>query len=542
MKTQSHVKKQNGMNLVSIAIIAFAIIAFGPLARAQVTATYSPTNWVNDPNSTNSFFGAPTGANTTSPTYTASGGTPTQTQTLYGYSPIGSTITLNAPGQTITLTGQVTLNGSGTPGNNQFRYGLFYKGAQPADTGWLGYFNGNENGAGGAGVYARIIPNSNLFGSGTGANVLALAGQFLYSTGFADPATYNMTLSVTYVNSSQTLLRWTLQGISGNTYLYSGIYTNNTPSAQGGFSFDEVGFLGGSTTFAAGTTPDIIGFSNMQVTVGNFGNSTWTNNASGNWSTAGNWTNAAAANGAGFNADFSQVNLAADTTVTLDANYTLGSLTFGATSGSTHNWFLASSGGSVLTLSPQLSVPAAAAPVIAVKQNTATILLPFVSSNGLTMSGNGTLVLGGTNTIVGPLNLNGGELNFLSLSNLSLISGDISSINFSNGALQWASGNTLDISSLGIPISFAGTAGFDTGPNNITFANNFGDGGVGGLKKLGAGTLTLNGSASYTGTTTVGAGVLAIGSSGSISSSTNITINSGATLNVSAAGLALNSG
>jgi autotransporter-associated beta strand protein len=221
-------------------------------------------------------------------------------------------------------------------------------------------------------------------------------------------------------------------------------------------------------------------------------------------------------------------------------------MTFGATSGSTHNWFLNSSGGSAFTLAPQVSVSIAPASGIAVNQNTATLLLPFVSSNGLAKTGAGTLVLAGTNTIIGPLNLNGGELNFLSLSNLPVISDGsaISSINFSNGALQWASGNTLDISSLGIPISFAGTAGFDTGPNNITFSSGFGDAGAGGLKKLGAGTLTLNGAVYYTGTTTVSNGVLALGSSGSIPSSTNITVSSGATLNVSAwsGGLTLNWG
>ncbi len=522
-------------------LATFAVICCGSLAQAQVTATYSPNNWTNNPYSPDTYFTL-TSANTTSPTYTAAGGTPTTTQTLYAYSPIGSTITLNAPGQTITFTGQLTLSGDGSPGNNQIRYGLFYRGASPNSSGWLGYFSGNQNNAGGAGVYARQIPNTGLYGSTTGANQIG-AGQFLFSAGISDLSTYNFMLSVTYVNASQTLVRWTLQGVSGNTYLYSGIQTNNTPATQGGFSFDQVGFLFGGTLFAADTTPATIQLNNMQVTVGNFGNSTWTNNASGNWSTTGNWTNGTAANGAGFSADFSQVNLAADTTATLDANYTVGSLIFGATAGSTHNWFLASSGGSILTLAPQVSVPAAAAPTIAVNQNTASILLPFVSSNGLTMSGNGTLVLGGTNTIVGSLNLNGGALNFLTLSNLPLVSGGISSINFSNGALQWASGNTLDISPL-VPISFAGTAGFDTGPNNITFASSFGDSGVGGLKKLGAGTLTLNGSAAYTGTTTVNNGVLAIGTSGSIPSSTNITVISGATLDVSAlsGGLTLNAG
>jgi len=512
-------------------LAAFALITCGPLARAQVTQTYTPNNWVNDTFSPDTYFTTLTGASTTSPTYTAPGGTPTTSQTLYGYSPIGATITLNAPGQTITLSGQLTLAGNGNPGNNQFRFGLYYQGANTKDTGWLGYFIGNQNSGGGAGVYARVNPNTGLYGSSTGANQIG-AGKYLFASGFVGSSTYNFSLSVTYVSASSTLLSWTLQGAGGNTYLYSGIQTNNTPATQGGFSFDHVGFLGGGTLFGTTVVTDSVGLSNVLVTVGNFGNSAWTNTVSGVWSAPGNWTNAAVANGAGFGADFSQVNLAADTTATLDTSRTLGSLIFGATGGSTHNWYLAASGGSQLTLAGQ--VPTVSVPGIAVNQNTAFLDLSLVSSNGLAETGPGTLVLAGTNTIVGPLNLNGGELNFLSLSNLPLVSGAISSINFSNGALQWAAGNTLDISAQGIGISFAGNAGFDTGPNNLNFAGNFGDGGVGGLAKLGSGTLTLNDQVYYSGTTTVGNGTLALGASGAIPYSTNIAILAGATFDVSA--------
>jgi len=524
-------------------LAAFTIITYDPLAQAQVTQTYSPNNWVNDPYSPDAYYTL-SSANTTSPLYT--GAASGSTGSLYGNSPIGATITLNAPGQTIAFSGTVTFGGSGNGlGNNQFRYCLLYKGANATDTGWAGYVADDPTtGASGgtANNYVRQIPNSGIYASSTGTTTETPVNQVRAGGSFVTAATYNFMISVTYISASQALEQFSIQGANG--YLYSGDCTITTPTTLGGFSFDQVGLFAGGTTFGAtGATGDNIQYANLQVTVGNFGSSAWTNNASGNWSATANWTNGAIANGSSFIADFSQVNLAADTTATLDTSRTIGSMIFGATSGSTHNWFLTSSGGSTLTLAPQVSVPNAPVSSIAVNQNTATLLLPFVSSNGVAMSGNGTLVLAGTNTIVGPLNLNGGELNFLSLSNLSLVSGGISSINFSNGALQWASGNTLDISSLasslGIPISFAGNAGFDTGPNNLTFANSFGDGGVGGLKKLGAGTLTLNGSVAYTGTTTVSNGVLALGSGGSISSSTNIVVLSGATFDVTALGSGL---
>jgi autotransporter-associated beta strand protein len=182
------------------------------------------------------------------------------------------------------------------------------------------------------------------------------------------------------------------------------------------------------------------------------------------WSATNNWVNGVAANGAGFIADFSQVNLTADRTVTLDTSRTLGPLRFGATSGSTNNWALNSSGGSILTLNSARFTAA----TVAVNQNTATINAPLVSTNGLTKTGAGTLVLRGANTLAGPLNLNSGFLNFLTTANLPFAVDAISAINFGGGTLQWAAGNTFDISSAGIPINFGGNGGIDTGPNNVT--------------------------------------------------------------------------
>lgn len=56
---------------------------------------------------------------------------------------------------------------------------------------------------------------------------------------------------------------------------------------------------------------------------------------------------------------------------------------------------------------------------------------------------------------------------------------------------------------------------------------------TGGLTKRGAGTLTLNGANTYTGTTTISNGLLALGAAGSINNSTNINLISGSTFDVS---------
>jgi autotransporter-associated beta strand protein len=503
-------------------------------AQAQVTATYTPNNWVNDPYSTNAHW-VITGANTASPTYTDDG--VNIAANLYGYSPIGTTITLANPGDTITMTAQVTCTGTVNNANLQFRLGPVYKGSSANDTDWAGTLIALPN-VGGTGLYLEKIPNTAVFSTGSSANIPGLSGTIFTNGSQAGPL--NFTISVTYLSATANLVSWTVEGLAGNAFVFAGRYTNTTATAQCGFNFDTVGFLKGGSVFGgSASTTDTIELSNVQVTFGKFGDGAWASDASGNWSTTANWVNGVPANGSGFVADFSQVDLTADRTVTLDSSRNVGSMLIGATSGSTFNWILNSTGGSTLSLNNN-GLPGA--PDIAVKNNMATLDLSIASTNGLTETGAGTLLLAGNNTIVGPLNLGGGELGFSTLANLPLSANAISAINFGGGGLQWQPGNTLDISTNGIPISFAGNATFDTGANNVTLADNFGDGGVGGLAKLGSGTLTFDGSVAYSGATTISNGVLALGSFGAIPNTTDITLLSNATLNVSAlaSGLTLN--
>jgi len=135
-----------------------------------------------------------------------------------------------------------------------------------------------------------------------------------------------------------------------------------------------------------------------------------------------------------------------------------------------------------------------------------------VIQNGTTAAsltvGGGTLTLSGANTYTGSASINSGVLNFTSISNL----GAGTAVNFGGGTLQYASGNTTDISSRTITINAAG-AGIDTSGNNVTFANAIGNGGSGGLTKAGLGTLTLSAGGTYTGATNVDAGRLVFGAS-----------------------------
>jgi fibronectin-binding autotransporter adhesin len=173
-------------------------------------------------------------------------------------------------------------------------------------------------------------------------------------------------------------------------------------------------------------------------------------------------------------------------------------------------------------------------------------------SGALTMSGDGTLVLGGSvNDYSGNTTVSGGVLQ---INNSRAIP---------NGAGKGnllLNNNTLNIN--GVNVALNGLTGTGTVDNNtgtamtLSLGNNdqtasFGGtiqntgGGALALSKAGSGTVTLTGAANHTGSTLVTAGTLALSGSASISTTTNIAVSSGATLNVSGltgGTLTLNSG
>ncbi len=124
---------------------------------------------------------------------------------------------------------------------------------------------------------------------------------------------------------------------------------------------------------------------------------------------------------------------------------------------------------------------------------------------GLFKIGANTLTLTGSNTFTGGVNLAAGTLNFSS----NALNGLNNAITFSGGTLQWAAGNTQDISSKINISSNTQTAWLDTNGNNVTLATAIG--GAGGLTKLGGGNLVLTASNRYTGLTTISAGTLTAG-------------------------------
>ena len=89
------------------------------------------------------------------------------------------------------------------------------------------------------------------------------------------------------------------------------------------------------------------------------------------------------------------------------------------------------------------------------------------------------------------------------------------SFNFDGGTLRAASNITTFLSGVGAVTVRGGGAAIDSAGYNITVAQALLDGG-GGLTKLGGGTLTLTGSNTYSGGTTVSAGTLQINTGGTL--------------------------
>ena len=120
---------------------------------------------------------------------------------------------------------------------------------------------------------------------------------------------------------------------------------------------------------------------------------TWSSTTGGNWSNSANWQGGAIASGSGNTATF---NLSSGTTVTLDSNYTLQSLSF-----STANWTLGGSG--------TLTFAGSARSISAPSSGTVTVSAAL-SGTTWTKFGNGTLVLTNGNNSNGQITVNNGTL------------------------------------------------------------------------------------------------------------------------------------
>ncbi len=241
------------------------------------------------------------------------------------------------------------------------------------------------------------------------------------------------------------------------------------------------------------------------------------------WNVAGNWVGNVIADGSGNTADFSQLDITADTTVNLTVNRTIGNLIFGDTATGTAGTWVLAGGGGVLTL-------AGAAPTITVnslgtgKFVNATAVL--AGTSGFTKNGSGMLILNNAgNTISGAVTLSAGilQLNTAGLTNATsvAINGGLlvvatssanaigGTISFGGGMLQYNSVPLTDYSS---QFSTASNQiyNINTGVSGSTTFSSVLSSSGGTLTKTGTGTLTLAAANTFSGATAVSAGNLTL--------------------------------
>jgi autotransporter-associated beta strand protein len=143
----------------------------------------------------------------------------------------------------------------------------------------------------------------------------------------------------------------------------------------------------------------------------------------------------------------------------------------------------------------------------------------------LTKTGAGTQVLSGSNSYTGATNINAGTLG---VAHVDAFAGG-GNITFGGGTLQYSIGNTVDYSTR---ISDSASAvAIDTNGQTVSFGSAIAASNIGGLTKLGTGTLALTGTNSYTGATTISAGTLQYNGTTAMSGSSALTLGS-ATLNL----------
>ncbi len=147
-------------------------------------------------------------------------------------------------------------------------------------------------------------------------------------------------------------------------------------------------------------------------------------------------------------------------------------------------------------------------------------------NGGITKQGAGLLTLSGSNAYTGATNFNDGVTAISSLNSL----GNGGNLNFDGGTLLYA-GTSADISVRSVTLG-AGGGTIDTNGNDVVFANAIGNGGSGGLAKTGLGKLTLSGSNTYSGPTTITTGALRVTNEGALGSAPVVTFGNAVELEV----------
>ncbi len=234
--------------------------------------------------------------------------------------------------------------------------------------------------------------------------------------------------------------------------------------------------------------------------------------SSGNWNAPGTWSGGTIADGAGFSANFTGVNITTAQTITLTAPQTIGNITF--TDATTSSNDLVISGANILTLDVASGTPA-----INVTQSDRILSISSViaGNDGLANTGAGVLSLTAANTYSGVTNIAAGRLAIGNLSALGATSGitigGTSAASLSSGTtgltitapITTANTGVNSTLAFGVNASSAGTFNLNGaigGSGNVVFTTV-------GTSNGNSQTINLGTAGNYAGTTSIGSGNIA---------------------------------
>jgi fibronectin-binding autotransporter adhesin len=356
-------------------------------------------------------------------------------------------------------------------------------------------------------------------------------------------------------------------GLAAGTYHlfdYSGTALANLNNLQLGST------AGGAFTYSLSNNQTN---TSIDLIVSAAGSSQWGNDASGNWSTASNWTSGVPPNSAGAAANFLGV-INSSRTVTVDGAFTSGTLTFNnansytiATDGvSGHGVTLNNNGSasiSVLAGSHTISAPIALADNVEIAANGGTLLTLSgpISENSagrtVTISGTGTVTFSGgnANTYTGVTDVDAGTLNLNKTGGVNAIGPGGLEIDLGATVALLGSNQIADTSfvtangTFSLGASLSETIGSLNGNGNVTIGSgsvltigaNDGNSewhgvisGGGTITKTGSGTLELDGVNTFGGAgqtiTLLGGSVLVTSDSNFGNAANSLTFNGGAEL------------
>ncbi|HSV12905.1 MAG TPA: glycoside hydrolase family 16 protein, partial [Tepidisphaeraceae bacterium] len=198
------------------------------------------------------------------------------------------------------------------------------------------------------GQQASLVQGSLHSGSSVNTHITqtqTFSGSGLEPGGFSttDWHTYDLQWTQGSTNVAGSL-KWYVDGVLYETQSGGWFVPSSAPAGDKDAPFDQPfymllnmavgGSYVGSPSLAAGNYDMQVDFLRAYSSITSSASPSWKNNASGNWSAAGNWVSAVVPNASGAAAVFGNI-LTQPRTVTVDAPVTVGSMSFDSSSGYT---------------------------------------------------------------------------------------------------------------------------------------------------------------------------------------------------------------